>query len=406
MLSLFTPTHNPVFLPQVYDSLKYQGDADWEWVITPSPSTLDAVQHMPFISDPRVRVVEAPDSVRIGELKHFACQQCRGDSFIELDHDDLLVPFVLEKITAAFATGADFVYSDAAVFNSLDLRSRGYSPEHGWEHYPVTVYGHKLTATRCFDIHPRMLCEVYYAPDHVRGWRRESYEKVGGHNIELDVGDDHDLICRTYLAGAEFKHIGGCGYLYRWHQGNTVQSKFKDIKQQQNANRDKYFLPLVVEWCRRHELPALNLMQMWKAGRWKPNAPTLLDGQELKPDSSGLVTAANVIQFIPPDQQLHFFNTVFTHLVPGGFLSIIVPSEKGRFASMNPLHRVRYNLNSFLYYTDQWLARTMPEVTCRFGSVINSEFYPDQRFSDYNMLCIRAELMAIKGPRLPGPAWG
>lgn len=37
----------------------------------------------------------------------------------------------------------------------------------------------------------------------------------GGHDASLPVTDDHDLLCRTYLAGVKFVHPPRCLYFYR-----------------------------------------------------------------------------------------------------------------------------------------------------------------------------------------------
>jgi hypothetical protein len=33
MISIFTPTHDASFLPQVYQSLRAQTVQDWEWIV-------------------------------------------------------------------------------------------------------------------------------------------------------------------------------------------------------------------------------------------------------------------------------------------------------------------------------------------------------------------------------------
>jgi hypothetical protein len=43
-------------------------------------------------------------------LKRFACEQCAGDMFVELDNDDMLLPHALARIGAAASEGAGFIY--------------------------------------------------------------------------------------------------------------------------------------------------------------------------------------------------------------------------------------------------------------------------------------------------------
>jgi predicted SAM-dependent methyltransferase len=317
--------------------------------------------------------------------------------FIEFDHDDQLVPGTLKKVAAAFEAGAGFVFSDVAVFNDDTLDSWGYHSSHGWETYDLRVYNRPFIATKCFPIAPRCLCEVYYAPDHVRCWSRKAYYSTGGHNPELSVGDDHDLICRTYLSGAKFTHIGGCGYLYRHHASNTVKARNKAIQTQQQINRRKYLHPLINEWCKREGLKqvdmSVSLETPWRAGEKLP----------FTDDSIGQLRVWDILQRVPPEHQVSFFNEAYRCLVPGGYLTIAVPSERGRYASQDPQHVTRFNMNSFLYYTEKNFAHNNPAIACRFQMVQQHEGYPGEDFQKYKMLVLFADLCALKGQRQPGP---
>ena len=90
-LSIFTPTHLPAHLPEAYASLLRQNHTDWEWVLVPNGGK--AVIPDNIRNDPRVKVVDGGSHLyNIGALKRLACDNCSGDAFIELDHDDLLFP--------------------------------------------------------------------------------------------------------------------------------------------------------------------------------------------------------------------------------------------------------------------------------------------------------------------------
>ncbi len=404
-LSLITPTHAPRYLPEAYDSLCQQDYADWEWVILLNG---DKKNHeigvtLAMQADPRVRVMAAETaSTNIGALKYEACCRSTGDVLIEFDHDDLLVPGSLPKIQAAFEAGAGFVYSDSAVFEE-DLASWGYHPSYGWEHYPVRVYNRPFVVTKTFPLSPRMLCEVYYAPDHVRCWSRKAYFKVGGHDQTLPVADDHDLICRTYLAGFPFHYTGDCCYLYRWHSNNTVKLRNQQIQKHQAENRRKYLMPLVAEWCRREKLATLDLNKLWKEKWWHPEKALSNISGYFRENTYGQIVASDVMQFVPPSKLARFMNDIYRMLLPGGYVHINVPSETGRYASMNPKHISRFNLNSFLYYSRREFAQNDPDIACRFDLIQNEEFYPDEKFKTYDMKMIRADLCALKGQKHPGP---
>mgnify|MGYP001821841041 CR=1 FL=1 len=97
LISIFTPTHDTGFLGEVYDSLREQDDELWEWVIVPNGEVGPISDSI--LADDRVRVCPAPTGMSgIGRLKKYACTQCHGEYFLELDHDDLLTRGALKTI--------------------------------------------------------------------------------------------------------------------------------------------------------------------------------------------------------------------------------------------------------------------------------------------------------------------
>jgi hypothetical protein len=422
-LSLFTPTNNPVYLPEVYDSLKIQDHQDWEWVILLNGQDREPMPPRFWGDDPRVKIHwSTRGSSNVGALKLEACTLCTGDAFVEMDHDDLLVPGALATINRGFEGGAGFVYSDSAVFEE-DLTTWGYHHSHGWEHYPVTVYNRRFVVTKTFPVTPRSLCEVFYAPDHVRCWSRAAYFTAGGHDPSLSVGDDHDLICRTYLAGFPFHYTGNCCYLYRVHSTNTVKLRSAAIQEQQAKNRRRHLPGLVAEWCRREGLKTLDLLAEKKARNWHPDHPLALrvDGKKTVLDRAGpfgSIVASDVLQFVDPRKIVTTFNWLYHSLVPGGYLHVAVPSSEpqlvrdehgtpsivpARYADQNPLHRTRFNYNTFLHFCRGEFAQALPGVKCKFDLIQSEEFYPSADFEKFGMKLLRVDLCALKGQRHPGP---
>ena len=118
-LSVFTPTHKPHYLAEAHASLAAQSWQDWEWVLVPNGPAFAIPEQVR--ADSRVRIVPAPDWISrlgVGMLKRYACEQCRGDVLVELDHDDILMPDALAKVAQAIDGGAGFVYSDFANFRA------------------------------------------------------------------------------------------------------------------------------------------------------------------------------------------------------------------------------------------------------------------------------------------------
>ncbi len=398
LLSLFTPTHDAKHLEEAYDSLLAQDYEHFEWVLLPNGEMRDPIPAR-VMRDKRVRTVEAPTTDKIGALKLAACRACEGDAFIEFDHDDLLIPGTLTKVAAAIADGAGFVYSDSAVFNDGTLQSWAYHSSHGWESYDLRVYDKPFKATRCFDLTPRALCEVYYAPDHVRVWSREAYFQVGGHNPELSVGDDHELICRTYVAGVPFQYLDCCGYLYRYHEKNTVKKRGGEIQKIQAETRRSFMHGLAAEWSKRNGLEIVEFNKLYKNKKWRKSGDKL----PYDDNSVGQLVAWDCLQFLARYHQAAFFNEAYRVLAPSGILHVSVPSTDGRYAYQDPRHQTRFNANSFLYYTEKDFAQVNDAIECRFQQVQIYEGYPNELYQKHKMLMIFADLCALKGQRQPGP---
>ena len=206
-------------------------------------------------------------SGNVGALKRQLCDRAIGPVLLELDHDDILTPDCLAEVAAAIADPAQpvFVYSDFVQFWP-DHTSHVFKTKDGWETYPFE-YGDRLyTAMRAFEPTPSSLRQIYYAPNHVRAWTQAAYTAVGGHDPELPVCDDHDLICRMYLAGVIFRHIPKVLYLYRERANEpSVQNSYRSfhdegtLERVHHRNQNRYTWKLIHSWCVRNELPMYDL---------------------------------------------------------------------------------------------------------------------------------------------------
>lgn len=401
-LSLITPTHNPEYLSETHQSLLLQTVTDWEWVIVRNGNcTLpDSV-----CRDKRVVVVDGGQLHNVGSLKRLGCESATGDAFVEMDHDDLLMPGnSLEKIREQFVSGAGFVYSDVAVFRfkAAGLQSQylpfTFSSQHGWQDYPISVYGRTLQASRTFDISPRSLAEIYYCPDHVRAWSREAYAAAGGHNRELSVCDDHELMIRSYLTGVKFAHTGGCHYLYRMFNQNTVVMRNRLIQDTTRELKQRYFPELVEAWLRRTGLPQLDLSRLRRTG-WTAERDLL---QGFGESQYGHIVANTELQRLPGWQVREFMNAAYNALVPGGYLTIIVPEVHSGMGFGDVEWQSHFSAVSMEPYTRRNAARANGNIRCRFQQVDCQEVYPSDWHRDRGYKFLRFELAALKGQRFPG----
>ena len=66
-------------------------------------------------------------------------------------------------------------------------------------------------------------------PNHVRIWERELYHQIGGHNSNVPIMDDHEILIRTFLA-TRMIHLNKLGYV----QYRSTQ-RAKDVAQGTNS---------------------------------------------------------------------------------------------------------------------------------------------------------------------------
>ena len=412
--SVFTPTHDTTWIKDCYESLVNQTYSNWEWVIVPNG---DKTLFIPpeIINDPRV-IIKPVKSVRIGALKNYACSQAKGEIYVELDHDDILVPWALQRIAEKHDKhGPAFHYSDFACFFPNGA-PEVYHSSYGWKTYDFEHLGKPYVAHRCFPPSPSCLAQVYFAPNHVRAWHRDVYYAAGGHDGSMAVGDDHDLICKTYLSKAEFIHHEECLYLYRRvidpKKSNSFESKAGDIVKAQNTTHNRYLHKLCEEWCRRNKLDMIDL----GGGRSSPKNYRSLDKRDadiihtlgegplpFADNSIGILRAYDCFEHIPRHKFVECMNDFYRVLAPGGWILSGTPSSDGRAAVQDPSHINCINQNSFWYYTNRDYAKFVPEITCRFQADRLWTEAPTEFHKTNNMLYVYADLCALKGQHQPGP---
>lgn len=400
------------YIQQAWASLLEQGYTDWEWVIVPNAG---AIVPENIASSDKVVVVQGEDDQdgknKVGRLKFFACLNCCGDILVELDADDLLAPNALQKINETFQDpNVHFAYSNDSEFFDKTWEPHTYSSVYGWHTRPFEYKGHSLFQNVAWEPSPHMLRLVYWAPDHIRAWRTESYWQVGGHNPNLLAGDDHELCCRTYLTyGAPgMKHIDECLYLYRKHQTSTcAYDYFQFIQGQSGRNYKDYIFPMAMRWAKDNGLATLDL-----GGALNPMpGMTVVDSRRnggvianldsdwpFADNSVGVIRASHVFEHLVDN--IHSMNEAYRVLAPGGFLFMEVPSAKGNGMWRDPSHKSPWILEQFWYYTQARYAQYIqPEYKGRFQILSLRESSWDD-----GALVVQADLAALKPPYSDRPA--
>ena len=227
--SIITPTYNTPkeILARTFASLKAQTHTDWEWIIWDDSTNETTWSHIYGLCADERYTIKAHRSIshsgRIGEVKRNAFMIGAGEYLVELDHDDELTLDALEKIAqAAEETHADFIFSDWCEVFSNGTTGRypeGWGLGHGKDTWNEEHRAWQLSVPV---MNAETIKHIVGVPNHVRVWRSEFYHFIDGHDSELDVCDDYDLLLRTYLQGDSY-HIPEL--LYKQHIGNTTQRK-------------------------------------------------------------------------------------------------------------------------------------------------------------------------------------
>ena len=78
-------------------------------------------------------------------------------------------------------------------------------------------------------------------PNHARMWRRDVYHKINGHNKNIPVADDFEILQRTFLE-TRFIHVRKLLYLQYNNRDSTVDNNSLDINRRARLIRDYYDL--------------------------------------------------------------------------------------------------------------------------------------------------------------------
>jgi glycosyltransferase involved in cell wall biosynthesis len=409
---VFTPSHQPRFLDDCLRSLLAQTRQDWEWIVVLN----SGARWRPFNPDHRIRLIVNDELSGVGAAKHFACHTARGEILVELDHDDILRSDALEKIVEAFDNNptVSLVYSESAqILEDGGRDDSRWDEANGWVYHDVDVDGRTVLQVDSLEPYPHNISYIWFAPNHVRAFRRGSYQLAGEYDVDRDVLDDQDLMCRIYQVG-DFYHLKECLYLQRAHEASTQRDMETNARIQRETVElyDRYLQPCALAWAKRKGLYALDLGAAHnKASGYLGVDKTPGDGVDIVadisqgidlPDSSvGLIRAVDFLEHVP--DKVGLFNEFYRLLAHGGLLLSLTPSTDGRGAFQDPSHVAYYNENSFWYFTDRSYARFVPQIECRFQVSRLVTYFPGNWHREHDIPYVSANLIAIKeGPRQGG----
>lgn len=258
--SVFTPTYKTGDrILRTYESLRKQTYINWEWVVlddSPDDVVWNILKTLAK-NDYRIKLyrLQPLTEGNVGLAKNRAASFCTGEWLVELDHDDALISTCLEECFKAATQYPDagFIYSDVCELYE-DGQMRVYDHDHSGNWYArednyfdfgyaghtwVKADGKEYLTHHYPDINPLSIRFNISMPNHVRVWKREVYNQIGGHNIHFPVADDYELIVRTFLY-TPIIHIKKMLYLQYNNRNSTVDNNGIDINRRARLIRDYY----------------------------------------------------------------------------------------------------------------------------------------------------------------------
>ena len=412
-IGIYTPIHkiNWEQLDFLVESLRRQTYKDFFWRIVLNGQALNSENLIKRrYSDIRISCIQSKESNNIGHLKYYGVrwvqQGNEAEIALELDYDDALHPTCLEEVVKAAKENpkAQFFYSNFAHFDKNDAtKSTIYGWYYGWKYrrHKSPLFDLELNEMIAFPAGPQYLQRIESAPNHLRAFRIEAYNKVGGYNEDLEVGDDHDLMCRFFIEYGEegFYHIDKCLYYQRYDRTSTTFTKNKEIQIQVDLNYQKYSEKMFLKWTEDNKLPALDFGGRFNCPE-KYKSVDLLDADYIADlnniwpwgtSSIGIIRAYHLLEHL--NDPIHFFNEAYRVLVPGGLLMVEVPSMRHPMAFADPTHKTFWTELNFEYFTNEDKARFIrPQYEGYFQKRRIVEYaWPD------TTLVISAQLLCFKG---------
>ena len=211
LFSILTPTYNtdPAWLRELYQTLRNQTYAGWEWVVCDDCSTrAETINTLRQIAANDPRVVLTPLLTKDGGISaatNAALAVAKGTYAALVDHDDLLARNVLASVRSAIlANGGnvDIVYTDECKL-SLDNEIYDIFLKPAWS--------------------PVLLENTMYV-GHLTLYRTQFMRGLKGLRSEFDGTQDYDLALRASDQTSRVVHIPVIGYLWRAVPGSTASS--------------------------------------------------------------------------------------------------------------------------------------------------------------------------------------
>jgi hypothetical protein len=178
-----------------------------------------------MINDSRVRLYrKSENNGNIGNVKNEAVGLCRGKYVLEFDHDDEILPFVLNDSATYFDTNPDvgFIYMDCISLYENgnnhfygDFICKGYGSYYCQKYKDKWVYVYNTP-----NINNITLSHLVCCPNHPRIWRKTALIAAGSYCEFLPICDDYEIILRTAIT-TKIAKIHKFGYIQYMNDNNN-----------------------------------------------------------------------------------------------------------------------------------------------------------------------------------------
>jgi glycosyltransferase involved in cell wall biosynthesis len=259
VFSVFTPTFNSFEkILRAFNSLKAQTLTNWEWIIMDDSPDDTHFQYLKkkLSHDARIRIYRRfENNGYIGNVKNEAVSLCRGQFVLELDHDDEILPFVLEESAKTFRNNLEvgFVYMDFInIYENGNNFRYGDNICKGYGSYYCQKYGDKwVYVYNTPNINNITLSHLVCCPNHPRIWRKDALLEMGNFCEYLPICDDYEIILRTAVH-TKIAKIPKMGYIQYMNESNNNFSLIRNAEI--NRIGPHYISPIYYQMFNIHEL--------------------------------------------------------------------------------------------------------------------------------------------------------
>uniref|UniRef100_A0A6C0KP63 Glycosyltransferase 2-like domain-containing protein n=1 Tax=viral metagenome TaxID=1070528 RepID=A0A6C0KP63_9ZZZZ len=237
IFSIFTTSFNSFEkIMRAFNSLKSQTLENWEWVIiddSPDDKNFNYLKNN-LSNDSRIRLYKRHENNGyIGNVKNESISLCRGKYVLELDHDDEVLPFVLEESANLFDKQLDvgFIYMDFInIYENGSNFCYGDNICKGYGSYYCQKYNNKwVYVYNTPNINNITLSHLVCCPNHPRIWRKDVLLKIGNYCEYLPICDDYEIILRTAL-NTKIAKIKKMGYIQYMNNENNNFSLIRNAE--------------------------------------------------------------------------------------------------------------------------------------------------------------------------------